>query len=462
MEYRILGMRFVPTATILSLVGALVGCGSTNTPAPSADAGAGTDVVTVTDTGNTTPTDTPTVTDAGGPSAINAEVETLVREAAMNNWAILNRSRGMMMHGCTGAMRPQDCLADLPAPSDADIGEGRSALPNAHLKVLFTSQGRSTYWTRASANGRFVARGTKVYDLQRGVEMNATGAMYDPAFFPDDSGFTYQPGGRLCPMTMLTTGEPTALAITGSGSECTGSSISLYQHLGAALGGEDYWASSAGTAAWDDGGRSVQLTETRRNEAWTATARVSLSLMSNTGTGFRFVSSRNVTTPLQGDAVISPSGRSLLTRYVDEAGAYQGYVLHRLSATRNGNAINAEATELARYPLQGAKVAFSYDERYVVYHHYIGGGAHADTDAQELGFENAGASEFAGYASMGAANIYVLDLLTGRSTRITTMRPGQYALFPHFRSDGWIYFLVRTLGMSRESVIASDAVLVGR
>ena len=23
------------------------------------------------------------------------------------------------------------------------------------------------------------------------------------------------------------------------------------------------------------------------------------------------------------------------------------------------------------------------------------------------------------------------------------MKPGQYALFPHFRSDGWIYFLVR-------------------
>ena len=138
-------MRFVPTATILSLVGALVGCGSSTPSTPSADAGAATDVVTVTDTGNTTPTDTPTVTDAGGASAINAEVETLVREAAMNNWAIINRSRGMMMHGCTGATRPQDCLADLPAPSDADIGEGRSALPNAHLKVLLTSQGRSTY-----------------------------------------------------------------------------------------------------------------------------------------------------------------------------------------------------------------------------------------------------------------------------------------------------------------------------
>ena len=25
------------------------------------------------------------------------------------------------------------------------------------------------------------------------------------------------------------------------------------------------------------------------------------------------------------------------------------------------------------------------------------------------------------------------------------MNPGQYALYPHFRSDGWLYFLVRDI-----------------
>ncbi|MEZ4394716.1 MAG: hypothetical protein R3A48_26885 [Polyangiales bacterium] len=461
-------MRFVPTATLLSLIGALTACSDNPTSTPAADSGVtpGADVVNGSDASVETDvpaaTDAPAATDVPSMGAINPEVEAFVRENTANNWAVLNRSRNMMMFGCAGAARPQDCLADRPEPGDDDIGAGRSAIAGAHLRVLVTTPNRSTYWTRSSPDGRFIARGTRMYDLQRSVEMPAMGAMYDPAFFPDASGFSYQPGGRLCPMSMLTTGEPTSLAITGAGSECTGSSVSLYQHLGVSLSGEDYWASSAGTAAWDDGGRSVQLTETRRNEPWTATARVSLSLMSNTGSGFRFVSSRNVTTPLQGDAVVSPSGRALMTRYVDEAGAYQGYVLHRLAATRNGNAINAEITELARYPLQGAKVAFSYDERYVVYHHYLGGGAHADDDARELGFTDAGDSGFAGYASMGASNIYILDLLTGRSTRVTTMQPGQYALFPHFRSDGWIYFLVRTLGMARESVIASDAALIGR
>ena len=39
------------------------------------------------------------------------------------------------------------------------------------------------------------------------------------------------------------------------------------------------------------------------------------------------------------------------------------------------------------------------------------------------------------------------------------MGPGQYAVFPHFRSDGWIYFMVRgDTGVSGERVMASDAI----
>ena len=43
--------------------------------------------------------------------------------------------------------------------------------------------------------------------------------------------------------------------------------------------------------------------------------------------------------------------------------------------------------------------------------------------------------------------------------RITTMGAGQYALYPHFRSDGWIYFLVRDHDTAKEYVLASDAAL---
>jgi hypothetical protein len=61
----------------------------------------------------------------------------------------------------------------------------------------------------------------------------------------------------------------------------------------------------------------------------------------------------------------------------------------------------------------------------------------------------------------GTANIFLLDITTGATTRITSMGPGQTALFPHFRSDGWIYFIVKDDATpNHEVVVASDAALV--
>ena len=59
-----------------------------------------------------------------------------------------------------------------------------------------------------------------------------------------------------------------------------------------------------------------------------------------------------------------------------------------------------------------------------------------------------------------------MDIRTGVPVRITNMRPGQYALFPHFRSDGWIYADVRddnihvSDGLAHEYMVASDAALL--
>jgi hypothetical protein len=67
---------------------------------------------------------------------------------------------------------------------------------------------------------------------------------------------------------------------------------------------------------------------------------------------------------------------------------------------------------------------------------------------------------FTPYLEQGGSNVYVIDLTTGTETRVTTMNPGQYALFPHFRSDGWIYFVVRDPAAGVEHVVASDAALL--
>jgi hypothetical protein len=67
---------------------------------------------------------------------------------------------------------------------------------------------------------------------------------------------------------------------------------------------------------------------------------------------------------------------------------------------------------------------------------------------------------FAPYKTKGAANLYLLELATGAVVRITNMQPGQYALFPHFRSDGWIYAAIRDTTAGHEYMVASDAALI--
>ena len=55
-----------------------------------------------------------------------------------------------------------------------------------------------------------------------------------------------------------------------------------------------------------------------------------------------------------------------------------------------------------------------------------------------------------------------IRVVTGDQRRITNMRPGQYAFFPHFRSDGWIYFIVRDIERTTagEYMVAANAALV--
>jgi hypothetical protein len=123
-------------------------------------------------------------------------------------------------------------------------------------------------------------------------------------------------------------------------------------------------------------------------------------------------------------------------------------------ALPTGGATTANAPELARYCVTGGKPAFSYDERFAVFHRYV-----TADDAVDLGFASAADPGFAPYLARGAANAFLLDLATGAVRRITNLGPGQYAVSPHFRSDGWIYLDVRDPAADREYVIASDAAL---
>jgi hypothetical protein len=150
------------------------------------------------------------------------------------------------------------------------------------------------------------------------------------------------------------------------------------------------------------------------------------------GTAYTEATSISVAQPFEGDAVLSPSAKLELTRVAGPSDVQLGYVLHQVVATPVASTYAIATPEIARYCLTGGKPAFSYDERWIVYHHF-------ETDR---------------------ANIYQMDLRTGTPIKITNMNAGQYALFPHFRSDGWIYADVRDSNTNLEYLVASDAALL--
>ncbi len=392
---------------------------------------------------------------------VSAEVGAHVARMQTMGWGARNAADGMLMQGCAGATTTADCFATEPLARDTAYGATwetvPAGVPGAHLRVLFTTAYHSSYWTRSSADGRFVSHGAtsgarlRFIDLQRGVVIDGS-ALYDPTFFPDNSGFIVQGsrGARVCEMSALTTGMPTALTFTEPGCG-SGGSIGLYEHAGTSLDGADYWAIS-GSNVYDPATMPT-LSDPRAD--FVSSARSTLYLMTNAGTSFAVGGTRSFGHPYEGDAVVSPSLRLIVNRGSGPGDRQLAFILRALDVTGSGSSLSVSSHEIGRYCASGGKPSFSFDERFIVYHHYLG-----DADAVELGYTGPSDPAFAPYGTRGGANVYLIDLLTGVRTRVTNMGPGQYALFPHFRSDGWIYFLVRSDDGSPERIVASDAAVL--
>jgi hypothetical protein len=423
---------------------------------------------------------------------IDARLATHVSEMQSSGWAARNAEVPLLMFGCGAGQAGSACLSDLPAASSQPFAASWDLLAGTTIRILWdNSTAPTTYWSRSSPDGRFIASGRsspdasghsgQIIDLERGVTVPGNFA-YDATFFPDNSGFMAQRGqyAPALPGGLPTSGEPGAgdvaitcdqalllgepAEITGEEPECTSltGQIGLYEQLSRSLDGDDYWV-VYGAYGEDDGG--FHPVYENPAAAFETRSTTTLLPMLNLGNAYEPGPPARIETPLQGDPMLSPSGRLLVTRVkgqertvdvggVDVVTAEQsGYALHFLTTTYDGNASSASAEEVARICINGSKPTLSYDERWMVIHHYV-----TAEDATELGFTGADDPGFAGYAANGASNIYLIDLLTGESQRITNVQPGQYALFPHFRSDGWLYFVVRTLE-GDEYFAASDAAL---
>ncbi len=390
---------------------------------------------------------------------ISVDVGDHVAAMKTTGWGAVNKENGILMHGCAGATDPKGCLAEYPRAGASPFSIGwEDALPGAKLRVLRTNNYRSSYWTRSSADGRFVGHGASsggmnaaFVDLQSDAVIPAN-AFYDPGFFPDNSGFIFQANdAHLCGQGVLTA-SPTSVTFNEPGCS-SATNIGLYQHVSAALGGGDYWA-VAGSFVSDDGGKEATFQEPDCD--FNSMARIRLTPMVHDGTQYVAGTRVSVTTPFEGDTIISPSSELVLSRVAGPNGKQKGFELRKVVATPDGmGGYTVALPSIATYCMAGGKPSFSFDERYMVMHHYVD-----DSAAVNLGFSGPDDPGFAAYKSAGAANLFLVDVVTGARTRITNMKPGQYAFSPHFRSDGWIYFMVRSSSTATEYIVASDAALV--
>ena len=389
-------------------------------------------------------------------TAVSADVAPHVAAMATQGWRAVNKTSMMAMHGCGAATDPKQCLTAVPLGGDQTYGVGWDLPGKGHLRVLADVDYESSFWTRSSPDGRFIAHGVKnvsgsyVLDLQRDAMRVPIATQYDPNWFPDNSGFVFQGGSRnVCGQSVLTSNPASVTMTEAACSSIT--SIGLYEHVGRALSG-DYFAIDSEFVS-DDGGHDVTLRDPRAS--FGSTAGLSFIPMIWSGTKYTAKPQVSIKTPFEGDTVMAPSAKLVITRVAGPNDKQLGYVLRKVVATPSGTSYTITAPEVARYCFSGGKPGFSYDERWIAFHHYV-----TADDAVALGFTGPSDPAFQPYLTQGAANIYLMDLRTGVPTRITNMAPGQYALFPHFRSDGWIYAAIRDMNTTHEYMVASDAALL--
>jgi hypothetical protein len=389
--------------------------------------------------------------------SVKPEMNTHVTQMSTQGWTAVNRAANMNMFGCpAGTTDPKQCLTSTPNSNSKPYATGWTKVGT--LRVVRELAFNTFYWMRSSADGRFVANGSRsggegsvISDLQTNKDIQVDAA-YDPGFFPDNRGWMFQGtpiGAAFCKQSLLTS-NPDVINFSESACSSVGT-VSLYQHIGAGLGGADYFAvNSQFTSDNPSAGETGDPAS-----SFGADAEMKFTPMVFDGNHYVGKPEVRVKVPYEGDTVLSPSTKLVISR-IGNSNGHLGYVVRKLNTVPNGASYTITTTEVGRYCTQGAKPAISFDEKYFVTHHYI-----TESDYADLGYSSANDPAFKELLEKGTANIILVNMVTGARTRVTTMQAGQYALFPHFRSDGWFYFLVRDTNSNKEYAVASDAALLG-
>ncbi|MBV72388.1 MAG: hypothetical protein CMH52_13775 [Myxococcales bacterium] len=350
-----------------------------------------------------------------------AAIEAHVSEMAFEGWGAVNQENGIRMFGCEGGSA-RNCFQTGYVDRSSDWGGAKGQLREV-LKLQF----KTSFWTRSSADGRFVANGggvqggATVTDLLRNRDIKVK-ASYDPSFFPDNSGFIFQGGGTgICPQSILETAEEITFEEEGC---IRGTNINLYQHVARGSNGGDYFVINSQFTS--DSGRNRTTSNPVAHFGGNATMKFSPMIFN--GSQYEQLRSVIVDSPFEGDSVLSPSGKLVVSRLAGGAdGDSLGYVIRKVVTTRTADSYDIDIGQVvARLCIPGAKANISFDERFVATHQYTG----------------------------DRSVIILVDLKTGEQHLVADVPEGTKALFPHFRSDNWLYFLMRD-GQD-EYVVASD------
>ncbi len=383
-----------------------------------------------------------------------SELRAHASEMKTKGWEARNRTDGVAMFACPPNAKAVDCFKQesggkdvFPLAESKDYGKGW-AQDGSNVRVLRELGYRTFFWTRTSADGRFVANGMSgggedgaiIADLEASLTPGKTrdigaSARYDPDFWPDNKGFMFQGtpnGGVFCAQSLLT--NPETKRVSFNEPQCSKlNSVGLYQTVGQKIGDNsiaDHFIVN-GKFASDNPGQTASdhdLSTTFGPDA-KAIVRVMFANGNEAEDGYEVKQSTELSVPFEGDIMMSRSGTLLGARVAGENGQL-GY----------------SVKPVGRICMKGNKANFSFDERFLTTHHYL---TREDFDSD---------ASFDEYKDKGASDIFVADFVTGKKVRVAHMKPGQFALFPHFRSDGWLYFIVRDASGAekKEYIVASD------
>lgn len=383
-------------------------------------------------------------------------------------WAAKNASNGMPMLGCPAPIPGQPVSATAcfqqKKPDGSDLfARAEWGTDGSTTRILRDLKSPNSFWMRSSADGRFIATGGGQSGGAQAVDLQATldgvsrdiglRASYDPDFWPDNKAFMFQGGTKFCAQSLLE--KPSTTLVSFSEPECSSlsSASGLYQTVGQVVADNSISDRFIVFSDWagDSGSYSVTAKDTapRGGEDSAVTVYTAVAKGNDVEDGYKVAGNGfKLKTPYRGDTMMGRSGSIIGSRWAYGADPSTGktaggYALEGLERRRVGDHYEFSLQALGNICMKGNKANISFDERFLATHHY-----NEPSDYPE--------GSNPAYAQKGSSDILVADFITGKKVNVTKMPPGYFALYAHFRADGWLYFLAVQKETGRYMIGASD------